>query len=170
MGYYEINGNLDEIQNYNIFSAMIGVTFQTFIETFGKEVMGKIDLYVDNATEGSGYTPITTVILKKYIIIKLGISDFSKADQIIYQFAHELCHYVFCSLKGLDHKASNLEENICSAMSLIMINKIFPELINGWEEHVSGLKDDNYNKGVIIAKEVDYDIMKLKQKIYKFCE
>lgn len=58
----EINGNLEEIDNFNLFYKNIILTIMIFINTFGEDVMGRLDLYVDNATSGSGYTPITTVI------------------------------------------------------------------------------------------------------------
>lgn len=170
MGRYEINGNLQDEENYNIFSTYIAKIMNIFKENFGDKVMTKIDLYIDNATQNSGYTPITTIILKKYIIIKLGISNFAKREQIVFQFSHELCHYVFYALKGLDkEKADSIEENICTAMSLIMINKIFPDSIESWKSYVSKLTNENYNKGTKIAEENDFDINKLKEKIYENC-
>ena len=103
-------------------------------------------------------------------LIKLGIDKFSNKEQIVYQFAHELCHYVFYALKGLDKKiADNEEENICSAMSLILINILFSNQISLWISHVNRLKDEMYNKGGIIAKECNFDINKLKEKIYAIC-
>lgn len=166
----EINGNLEEIDNFNLFYKNIILTIMIFINTFGEDVMGRLDLYVDNATSGSGYTPITTVILKKYITIKLGINNFKNEEQTVYQFSHELCHYVFYSLKGINkEKANREEENICSAMSLVVINMLFPKSTEKWTIHVANLKNNNYNKGAEIAQQIDYDIVKLKHKIYQFC-
>lgn len=170
MENYEINGNLKAEENYAIFSSCIGMVMKAFRECFGEEVMNKIDLYIDNATQSSGYTPIITVILEKYIIIKLGISDFTKKEKTVYQFSHELCHYVFYSIKGLNkEKAGVIEENICTAMALIMINKFFPESSESWNKYVSSLKNENYNKGTKIAEENNFDINKLKEKIYDMC-
>ena len=140
---FEVNGNLEDEKDFNLFLENVAKTMIIFTSCFGKNVMSKIDLYVDNGIKSTGYTPITTVILKKYIIIKLGIEDFSNVEQIVYQFAHELCHYVFFSLKGLNRtKAEIQEENICSAMSLILIKRLYPNSINKWITHVENLSDE----------------------------
>lgn len=168
---FEINGNLTDIPNYNNFKTNILTVYSIFYEHFGKEIMGKIELYIDNATENSGYTPIITPILKKHLIIKLGISNFSNSEQIVYQFSHELCHYVFYSILGLKKEfADKEEENICSAMSLVIMKRIFPNKLNFWKSHISGLTNENYSGGLSIAESVNYDIEKLKTKIIKLCE
>lgn len=170
MKKFEINGNLYDIENFDTFCDCIVKTRNIFIETFGEETMSRIDLYIDNATSYSGYTPITTVILNKYIIIKLGICDFSNTEQIVYQFAHELCHYVFYSLKVLNkEKANMIEENICSAMSLVIINALFPNNISKWTSYVSNLKNEKYKFGAYIARNIDFDITKLKNLIFNLC-
>lgn len=167
---FEVNGNLDEIENYKIFFSFIVNIMECFQTVFGQGVMSKMDIYVDNATEMSGYTPITTKILGKYIHIKLGIDNFADAEKIVYQFSHELCHCVFYSLLGIGKKRADAqEENICTAMSLIVLKAFFPNSISGWEKHVSSLKNENYNKGVEVAKECDYNILKLKDRIYQLC-
>ena len=167
---FEVNGNLEDEKDFNIFLDNIMKTWKVFVKTFGSDIMLKIDLYVDNATEKSGYTPITTVILKKYIIIKLGIKDFSNIEQVIYQFSHELCHYVFYSIKGLNKpKADINEENICSAMSLILINTLCPDKIDKWLKYVNNLTNENYKNGGKIAMSCNWDINVLKSKIYKLC-
>jgi len=171
MNVVEINGNLVDEKDYDIFMKTIIEIFVIFSKTFGNSIMKKYDLFIDNATQNSGYTPITTVLLKKHITIKLGIKEFSNDEEIAYQFSHELCHYVFYSLKGLNkEKADIAEENICSAMSLVIINLLFPNKINKWINHVNGLKNNNYNKGAIIAKKCDFDINILKNRIHEICE
>lgn len=166
----EINGNLEEEKDFLNFFDIIQEVLSIFINVFGIENMSKIDLLIDNATKKSGYTPITTVILKKYIIIKLGVDDFAKSEQIVYQFAHELCHYVFYSLKGLNKPlADREEENICSAMSLILINILYPNKIKDWLEYVDKLQNENYNNGGNIARECNFDIKILKERILKIC-
>lgn len=45
--------------------------------------------YIDNATAGSGCTPIITPVLGKILVMKLGISNESQKGQIAFQFAHE---------------------------------------------------------------------------------
>lgn len=167
----EINGNLDEEKDFNIFYETISKVLEIFIGTFGNEVMNKYDLFIDNATQSSGDTPITTVLLKNSITIKLGIEDFSNKEQIAYQFSHELCHCIFYSLKGLNkEKASGTEENICSAMSLIILNLMYPNEITKWINYVNSLKNESYNKGAIIANECNFNINTLKSKIYEICE
>lgn len=171
MNVVEMNGNLADEKNYDIFMQIIVTILEIFNKTFGNSIMKKYDLFIDNATQNSGYTPITTVLLKKHITIKLGIEEFSNKEQIAYQFSHELCHYVFYSLKGLNkERADIIEENICSAMSLVIINLLFPSKINNWINHVNSLKNNSYNKGAIIAKECNFDINILKNRIYEVCE
>ena len=171
MKNFAINGYLEDIENFDIFLKAIVETMNIFIEIFGKDVMEKIDLYIDNSTEGSGYTPTTTPLFKKCIIIKLGIPNFSDEERIVYQYAHELCHYVFYSLKGFNKDKANCEEeNICTAMSLIVINKLFPNSIIKWTSHVSNLQNKMYSGGAKIAKEIGFDILKLKERIYKICD
>ena len=169
----EVNGNLSDIPNFNIFLTNISKVVFIFVQIFGKDIMEKIDLYIDNAINNtkSGYTPIITPVLRKYLIIKLNIEDFSKEQQIVYQFSHELCHYVFYVLKGINKEIANtVEENICSAMSLIMIKMLFSQdVFEYWLNYVKGLTDKNYKGGYDIAKEVKFDINKLKQKIYQIC-
>lgn len=171
MGIIEINGNLVDEKNYEVFKKIINEVLNIFIKTFGKSTMKKYDLFIDNATRSSGYTPCITVLLEKHLTIKLGIEDFSNREQIAYQLSHELCHYVFYTLKGLDReKADVKEENICSAMSLVIINLLFPEKINKWIRHVNNLEDKNYNNGVVIAIECNFDINILKNKIFEVCK
>lgn len=169
----EINGNLCDIPNYDIFFTNIIKVIGIFTHTFGTDIMEKIDLYVDNAVNdsNSGYTPITTPILKKYIIIKLNIEDFSRDQKIVYQFSHELCHYVFYALKGFDKENADVfEENICSAMSLIILRMLYSEdVFEYWLNYVKNLADENYRGGFDVAREVEFDINKLKQKIYQIC-
>lgn len=167
MKTFEVNGNLEDEKDFDIFYDSIIRTWNVFNETFGTNVMSKIDLYVDNATEKSGYTPITTVILKKYIIIKLGIKNFANVEQTIYQFAHELCHFVLHSITNLNKpRADAKEENICSAMSLILIKMLCPDAIDSWVEYVDNLTNENYNQGGKIARECNFDINLLKEKVY----
>ena len=97
--YWEINGNLyDEqygLKNIKDFEEVIISVKNLYDQLFGEEVMNKHSMYIDNATADSGYSPIITVILRKYLIIKLYISSDSIKSQIAYQFGHELTHFVF---------------------------------------------------------------------------
>ena len=170
MKTWEISGNLSEIENYETFLYWIAQVYSFFCIIFGEEIMTNIDLYIDNAVgkETTGDTPVITPILKKYLLIKLGVEDFSNIEQIVYQISHELCHYVVYSIKGIDKpKATIKEENICSAMSLVVINRFFPKSTQRCLEYVRGLKDERYNGGAKIAEDISFDIIKLKELIYK---
>lgn len=170
---FEINGNLANIINYPNFEITICQVRNLFFDLFGEEIMSSIPLYVDNATDiMSGQTPIITPILGKYLCIKLDIDNFLKTEQIIFQFAHELCHYVFYSLKGLDKPfADEYEESVCTAMSLCILKNfgVNIEQCNGdmesWVEYVSRLENTGYRNGAQVAKSVNYDSIKLRDKI-----
>ncbi|SDN85830.1 hypothetical protein [Acetanaerobacterium elongatum] len=173
---FEISGNLKEYESYDNFCATLLQVMNLFVAVFGLETMLKIDLYIDNAlydkqtkeNSMSGYTPITTLICSKYIVIKLNISDFSQTSQIIYQFAHELCHYVFYSIYGIDKpKGDNNEEAICSAMSLCTIKSLYPQNLEHWKEHVRSLSNI-YGLGYPIAEELNYDIYALSERILTY--
>ena len=62
---WEINGNL-EGENLFVFNYTIASVYNLFMEVFGKDLMIKFPLFVDNATSGSGYTPITIPVLRKF--------------------------------------------------------------------------------------------------------
>jgi len=129
-------------------------------------LMNSIDLLIDNATEGSGYTPIITPILGKYLIIKLGIKDNYEASQIFFESSHEFMHYVFYAIQGLDKEFADAEEEaICTAASLIIIKEFYPKELVYWCGHVNS-KDEKYRKGVDIAKSVEFDFKKLKELVY----
>lgn len=170
---FEINGNLANTINYQNFEITICQVRNRFIALFGEEVMSSISLYVDNATDVmSGHTPIITPILGKYLCIKLNIANFLNTEQIIFQFAHELCHYVFYSLKGLDKPFADVnEESISTAMSLCILKDfgVDIEQHNGdyesWVEYVSKLENTGYRKGAIVAKSVNYNSENLRDLI-----
>ena len=132
--------------------------------------MTRIPLLVDNATEMSGYTPIITPVLGQYLCIKLGIKNFLNTENIVFQFAHELCHYVFYSLQGLDKSfADNLEESMCTAMSLCIL-KDFYSNIQSHIDYVKGLENLGYKNGVAIAESVNYESSELSLIILKEAE
>ena len=161
---FEINANLYEIKDIEIFERTILEVRAKFQELFGEEVLDRLPLYVDNSTKGCGYTPITDVVLHSYISIKLGISDFRDTEWITYQFAHEMCHFIYRCLIGIDKKhAETYEESICSAMSLCFLNGC--RNFHSWCKHVSKLKDEGYRKGYEVALECNFDPFKLRDKI-----
>lgn len=114
---------------------------------------------------GSGYTPITIPVLSRLVIIKLGIDNFLDVEKIIYQFSHELCHFIYYCLYGLNKQfADEKEEAICTAMSLCCL-KQFGINIDKWNNHVKSLKREGYRNGFLEAQAVDFEIKKLSQKI-----
>lgn len=163
---FEINGNLGNILNYPNFEATICRVHCRFIELFDEEIMSRIPVYIDNATDiMSGHTPIITPILGKYLCIKLNIDNFLDTQKIIFQFAHELCHYVFYSLKGLDKSfADNYEESVCTAMSLCILKDFIGD-ITKWVDYVSNLKNIGYRNGAQVAKEIDFNSQQLSRRI-----
>ncbi|MFR5643182.1 MAG: hypothetical protein ACLTK7_08450 [Clostridium paraputrificum] len=169
---WEINGNLygeDGLENIQDFEEVIIKVKSLYDEIFGEKVMNKYDLYVDNATKDSGYSPIITVVLRKYIIIKLKISGDASKGKIAYQFAHELTHFVFYSYFGLNKPFANCrEETICSAASLIIIRDLFPDEFNTYNVHVKSLDEECYRRGADYAESIDYSLEKLKDKIMEF--
>lgn len=110
---YEINCNLsgqpDSI-DYKMFMSAISRVWCVFIEIFGQQLMETIDIFVDNATAGSGHTPITIPVLGKYIIIKLGIVPMSTEGFTAFQFSHELMHCIYYAKYGLDKIPADAEE------------------------------------------------------------
>lgn len=167
MKKFDINGNLftnDGLENHDIFLSTICVIRDYYISFLGEEFMSSIGLYVDNATECSGYTPIITPVLGEFLIIKLCISDDDTEDIIAFQFAHELMHYVFFVKYGIDKKrADENEESICSAASLIVIHNLFFQHFSRLNNYVKSLKNVAYRKGAEIAENIDYDFQKIIQ-------
>lgn len=174
MGRWEINGNLQNVNNYEIFESALIKTFDLYVQFFGTEIMSRFDLYVDNVYTGggndsnTGHTPIITPVLGKFLIIKLGILDFSNYACTIYQFAHELCHYVFYSLSGLDKKqADDKEESICCAMSLFAISQLCPERLSEYENYTSNHEYYGYSAGYGVIQDFEYNGEPLSQEIIK---
>ena len=166
MKRFVISSNLGEIEGYRTFCETIFDVHSIFSKCFGTETMLNIDLLVDNSTKGSGYTPIITPVFGALLIIKLGVEDFNNREQIAYQFSHELCHYVFYSLEGMDRKISTEEESVCSAMALIIMKELFPEkTFKGFCNYVSSVEGENYRKGLKVAAEVNFDMVKIKERI-----
>lgn len=163
---FEINGNLASILNYHNLEFTLCRVRNCFIELFGEEIMSRFPVYVDNATDTmSGHTPIITPILGKYLCIKLGLPNFWDTERIIFQFAHELCHYIFYSLQGIDKPlADTREEMICSAMSLCIL-KDFYDNIQRHIDHVNALEDVGYRTGGILAERLNYNSRKLANMI-----
>lgn len=135
-----------------------------FVDAFGLEFMESIPLLVDNATSGSGYTPIITRTLERFLVIKLHVEDGGGACRIVFQFAHELMHYTFFVKYGIDkERADSREESICSAASLIVLFHLCPDNFGLYNEYVKALSDEGYRKGAVLAEQTGYDLNKLKE-------
>ena len=167
MKNFEINGNLYEelgLSNIGEFESGVLKVRKDFINIFGKKLMESVELYVDNATAGSGATPITTPIFKKYVTIKLHIKPNSGEDIVIFQFSHELMHFLFYAKYGLNRKpADKEEESICTAASLISIHKWYPERLEIFIESVLNESNEGYRKGVEVAERMGYSFKNLKE-------
>ena len=173
MRYWEINGNLadkkDGIKNYNMFARAISITKCYFDTVFGVDCLNKVPFSVDNATAGSGYTPISTPVLGKLVVIKLGIKPNDCEAQIVYQFAHELTHVVFWVYWGFNKKhATDIEEAICTAASLIVIKNMYPDYFDEYVRYTASLDNIGYRNGVPLAKKICYDMEKIKYMIKNF--
>ena len=90
---FEINGNLftegSGLSNIETFQKAVLNVRGYYLARLESEFKEDIGLYVDNATSGSGATPIITPVLNQILVIKLCISSDSPEAQIAYQFAHE---------------------------------------------------------------------------------
>lgn len=171
--YWEINGNLANnstgLENYKDFSEVISIVKIIYDEIFGLDIMNKYDLYIDNATENSGWVPIITPILKKYLIIKLSIYPNDRQSKIAFQFAHELTHFVFYSYFGIDKLIANDdEETMCTAASLIVIKILFSEEFDDWNKYVKNLEQSKYKNGADYAEKIGYNLQELRDKISMF--
>lgn len=167
---FEISGNLTAVdpENYPKFLITVLNVRDFYIKHFGKQIMNAIALFIDNATAGSGYTPIITPTLGQFLIIKLNIDNFEETGKIIYQLAHELCHYVFYAVYGLDKPlADQQEESICSAASLCVLKQLDVNSFFIYSNHILCLDNKAYHQGAFVAKNIDYDFEKLKEIIFK---
>lgn len=162
----EINGNLDNpsngLSNYNVFFNTIINVYSYYLKYFGQDLLAGPELYVDNATWDSGYTPVCTPIFKKYVIIKLAITSVDEPDKIIFQFSHELMHYVYFEKYGLEKvKADDKEESICTAASLCMISELYPLELNRYIEILRRESNNGYREGISVAEKVGYTFANL---------
>lgn len=165
----EINGNLDGpggLKNYGLFQKTILEVYSYFSNYLMEIYPDGPALYVDNVACNSGYTPITTLVFRKYIIIKLHIDPADPAEKIAFQFAHELTHYVYYIKYGLiKEKADDNEETVCTAASLIYLHDVMPENFTLYNDYVKSLEHAGYRNGAALAEQTGYDFSKLIEKI-----
>ncbi|AOY53336.1 hypothetical protein [Clostridium perfringens] len=168
--HFEINGNLynkiSGIKNCQEFGEVIGKIKCLYDKIFGPKIMNKYDLYVDNATENSGYAPIITPVLQKYLIIKLSIYPNDRQSRIAFQFSHELTHFVFYSYFGINKKQADfMEEMICTAASLIIIKNLFPDELDDYNDYLKNVETSCYREGPAYAESIQYSFEELKNRI-----
>lgn len=170
MRTFEISGNLDNpeegLSNYQVFEKVILNIKEYYEKYLGQDFMRSLDLLVDNATENTGYVPIATPILGKYVIIKLGISAGDPEHRIAFQFAHELMHYAYFVKYGINkERAGEVEEGVCTAASLCVLKAMYPEELKGYVEYLKQEREE-YRKGIEVAEKVEYEFGYLIQKIW----
>lgn len=175
MKTWEINGNLDNIEsgiiNYQEFEDTVVRIKNIYDEIFGLELMNTYPLYIDNAVQCSGHVPIITPILNRFICIKLGIEDGKNRPQIAFQLAHELTHYVFYCLVGLNKShAETLEETICSAASLLFVELLYPNEIQRYRTHLNASQVEGYRAGVQLAEVIKNDFRQFKSIVFSVAE
>ena len=159
----------ESLRHGGTFNEILEIVSLRFEEVFGHEVMSKIKLHIEN--DISAEKPrIIPKVQKESIIIRLCLKNFNKRDQIAFQFSHELCHYVFYSLKGLEeytglNEKERAREIMCTAMSLIIMKELFPREFDSWKQYVESLPEDYYRDGAEFAENINYDINKLKLRI-----
>ena len=162
---FEISYELRDYDNYENFKNVITEVRTKFQELFGNELLDRIPLYVDNSTAGSGHTPIASVVLQQFVMIKLNIADFSRTEQTTYQFAHEMTHLTYRCLIGINKKQANVyEESICSAMSLCFLHGKSRNF-DSWCQHVRKLTNEGYRKGYEVAVACHFSPEKLRDKM-----
>lgn len=172
MARLQINGDLASqntgISNYAMLEKTIEKVILCYREYLGYEPIKDIDLYIDNATQDSGYTPIITSVLDKILVIKLGIDENASEGKIIFQFAHEFMHYIFYTWNGLNRIVNaEREEPMCVAASLIILYHLCFDEFAIYNEYVKSLKDRNYQKGAEVAQAIGYDFGKFIKFAWK---
>lgn len=95
------------------------------------------------------------------------IEDGLHTSQTAFQFAHEMMHLIFYSLFGISkERAGSEEESICTAASLCVIKSLFPKELDSFIDYVSRLEYEGYRNGVIIAKEYDFNLDKIREFVF----
>lgn len=172
MENWEINKNLANKQtgmkNYDMFRKVLCATKEYFNSVFGVECLNKIFFYVDNEIDNPK-APISIPMENKFVRIVLDIGPNACEAQVSYQFSHELTHVVFWDYFGLNKKrATEIEETICTAASLIVLKNMYPDDFNRYEQYTANLNNLGYRSGVPLAKKICYDMEKIKYMIKNF--
>ena len=162
---FEISGELSDYPNFDNFRNVIRLVRTKFQELFGTDELYRLPLFIDNSTAGGGRTPLCSVVLQKYVTIKLNIADFNRTEQITYQFAHEMTHFMYRCFIGINKKQAGVyEESMCSAMSLCFLYGNCRNF-EAWCDHVRKLTNEGYRKGYEVALACKFSLEKLRDKI-----
>ena len=161
---FEINGNLadaDGVPYFNSFKNTICSVWRLFESVFGIELMSRIPLYIDNARAKSGRTPMCTLVLGRYIVIKLGVDSGLDTARIIYQFAHELMHFTMHCYYGMSKQhVTKEEEAVCVAASLLALKELNADVL---EDYIADLRNSpGYADGVAVGESCGYDWQQLR--------
>ncbi len=170
---YTFDNGLKEFKSWENLLYTFSKVYKSYEDLFGKEIMNKARIFIDNVanpkSSQSGHTPIIFKITNDAFLIKLNVPEFSDTQKITYQLAHELTHYVFYVLMEFKKPHADFtEESICSAASLVFINDYFSdEILDHWCEYVKQVRIDHYREGYTVAKKIGFDMVKLKELIYE---
>lgn len=168
MAAWEINKNLlgrngFSQTEYAVFCLSLNIVYQEYVLLFGQDVLLRYPLFVDNATCGSGHTPITIPVLKQIIVIKLNVlggRDFGVNEscnpRTVYQFAHELGHFVFYCWQGIEKPlADDEEEMLCTAMSFCVLDKYCHDDVSRF---LLDCKGTRYKSGAEFVERFGFDL------------
>lgn len=165
---WEINGNLIgpdgfSQREYAMFRRSLNAVYQEYALLFGRDILLRYPLFVDNAIHGSGYTPITIPVLKRFVVVKLHVlggrgfgSDENYNACTVYQFAHELGHFLFYCWQGIGKSlADDEEEMLCTAMSFCVLDKYCHDVV---PEFLSYCKKTRYKSGAEFVERFGFDL------------
>lgn len=126
-------------------------------------------IFLDNADGNfSGHAPIIIPMFGKVLLIKLRLNELKNIGRIYYQYAHEFTHAMFYCELGIDKKfADSEEEAICTAASLLFVNKYCPSQLEDCKK--DALQCELYRGGVPLADEMEYDFEIFKRYFYEYC-
>jgi hypothetical protein len=146
---------------------------QLFVEIFGRNILEKevYTVYNDPLAD----TPML-VINELPVKIRLRVKSSDYWSQVVYQFSHELTHFVIRQYKSNKNMYVNwFEETICEAMSLYCLKKVAErwdecelyKINPGYRQSLTGYMEDEYiKKGSDILKNCNSykQLMKIEEE------
>lgn len=153
------------ITNFDSYYKVVAMTCESFIMLFGTEIMTKYPIYIDNATRHGGAQHTIKPLFNKVITIKTGISDGDAfAIDTAFQIAYNLTYYVFYSRFGMTKVPPKEYTDYCIAMAITFVWMSGDDILSDYERRAI----DKYPKGVELARNNDYDIVKLSKLILEY--